>query len=71
MRCVVFTDLWELWVRFVDGMGCCIDSMSKFLLQQPIGLCSLTYPVIGHSICQKINMMIYFYSLQVNKVIEL
>lgn len=40
----------ELGVCFVDGVRRGIDSMSQLLLQKPVGLRSLAYPVMGQSI---------------------
>lgn len=41
------TDLGEFRVRFVDGVRCCVDGVSEFLLQKPVGFCCLTNPVVG------------------------
>lgn len=43
------TDLGEFRVRFVDGVRCCVNSVSELLLQKPVGLCCLAYPAIENS----------------------
>lgn len=55
---VLSAHLWKLGVSFVDGVRCSVNSMSQLLLQKPIRLCSLTYPVIRQSTCHRVRFMI-------------